>query len=64
MMLQHWIAYADREKLDDPDFRKMPVRWEIALDEAGKFTALSSRVSKIQTRRKATEAGSPTIYSE
>lgn len=40
MMLQALIAYADREKLGDPDFKKMPVRWEIALDRAGKFTGV------------------------
>lgn len=40
MMLQALIAYADREKLGDPDFRKMPVRWEIALDGSGKFTGV------------------------
>jgi hypothetical protein len=40
MMLQALIAYADREKLGDPDFGKMPVRWEIALDVAGKLTGV------------------------
>lgn len=40
MMLQALIAYAHREKLGDPDFKKMPVRWEIALDAAGKFTGV------------------------
>ncbi len=40
MMLQALIAYADREKLGDPDFKKMPLRWELALDGAGKFTGV------------------------
>jgi len=40
MMLQALIAYADREKLGDPDFRKMPVRWELALDGEGNFTGV------------------------
>jgi CRISPR-associated protein Csd1 len=40
MMLQALIAYADREKLGDPDFKKMSVRWEIALDGAGGFIVI------------------------
>jgi CRISPR-associated protein Csd1 len=40
MMLQALIAYADREKLGDPDFKKMPVRWEIALDGRGGFIVI------------------------
>ena len=53
MMLQALIAYADREKLGDPDFKKMPVRWEIALD--GRGSSLSFRVLKIQTRRRSNQ---------
>lgn len=40
MMLQALIAYADRKKLGDPDFKNMPVRWEIALDGVGRFTGV------------------------
>ena len=39
MMLQALIAYAEREKLGDPDFKKMPVRWALPLDNSGRLLA-------------------------
>src|SRR5271157_6668718 len=37
MILQALIEYANRENLGDPDFRKMAVRWEVALRANGGF---------------------------
>ncbi len=37
MMLQALIAYAEREKLGDPDFETVGVRWLIPLDGSGKL---------------------------
>jgi len=36
-MLQALIAYAEREKLGDPDFQKVDVRWLVPLDASGKL---------------------------
>jgi CRISPR-associated protein Csd1 len=37
MMLQALIAYAENKELGDADFEKVPVRWQIPLDKAGKL---------------------------
>jgi CRISPR-associated protein Csd1 len=37
MMLQALIAYAEREKLGDPDFETVGVRWLIPLDNKGRL---------------------------
>ncbi len=56
MMLQALIAYAEREKLGDPDFEPVGVRWLIPLDRAGKLAGdvilLSDNADKKKPRPK------------